>query len=285
MRHGSIRKQENKKPMFIIYTDLDGTLLDENYSYEGAKEAVEELIKRGIPIVLCTSKTRKEVEVYRTQLGIKDPFISENGGAIFIESDYFEFDYRYDYELSSGGHKLKVIQLGTKYEKLRRKLKEVEEEGKGRFKIRGFGDMSAEEIALDSGLSLKEAELSKMREYDEAFKIIVGEKERIREKIEEKGLHFTIGTRYFHIIGANDKGKAVEILNALYKKKYPDIKTVGLGDSLNDLSMLHSVDIPVLVAKPGGRHEDIEGDRRIRNEEGVGPIGWRNAIEDIILRI
>ncbi|MDI6886082.1 MAG: mannosyl-3-phosphoglycerate phosphatase [archaeon] len=271
---------------YIVYTDVDGTLLDEKYSYDAAKEAIEELIKREIPIVFCTSKTRREIEVYRSQLGIKDPFISENGGAIFIASNYFEFDYGYDYELSSDDQRYRVIELGTKYEELRRKLKEIEEESQGTFKIIGFGDMSAEEVAMDSGLSLQEAELSKMREYDEAFKVRAGERARIFEKIEEKGLHFTIGGRYCHILGDNDKGKAVKILNALYKKKYARMETIGVGDSFNDLPMLRSVDIPVLVAKPDGRHESIEEERdiRIREEEGVGPVGWRNAIENIILR-
>lgn len=271
---------------YIVYTDVDGTLVDENYSYEAAKKVIEELITREIPIVFCTSKTRREIEVYRSQLGIKDPFISENGGAIFIASNYFEFDYRYDYELSSDDQRYRVIELGTKYEELRRKLKEIEEESQGTFKIIGFGDMSAEEVAMDSGLSLQEAELSKMREYDEAFKVRAGERARIFEKIEAKGLHFTMGGRYCHILGDNDKGKAVKILNALYKKKYARMETIGVGDSLNDLPMLRSVDIPVLVAKPDGRHESIEEERgiRIRKENGVGPIGWRNAIENIILR-
>jgi mannosyl-3-phosphoglycerate phosphatase len=271
---------------YIVYTDVDGTLVDENYSYEAVKGAIEELITREIPLVFCTSKTRREIEVYRSQLGIKDPFISENGGAIFIASSYFEFEYRYDYELSSDGQRYRVIELGTRYEELRRNLKEIEEESQGTFKLRGFGDMSAEEVAMDSGLSQQEAELSKMREYDEAFKVIAGEKERIVERIEEKGLHFTMGGRYCHILGANDKGKAVEILNALYTKRYARMKTIGLGDSLNDLPMLRAVDIPVLVAKPDGRHESIEEERdiRIRKEEGVGPIGWRNAIEALLLR-
>jgi mannosyl-3-phosphoglycerate phosphatase len=270
---------------YVIYTDIDGTLVDEKYSYEAAKKTVEELIKREIPIVLCTSKTRAEIERYRSQLGIKDPFISENGGAIFIESDYFEFEYGYDDELSSDGRRYRVIELGTNYEELRRHLKEIEEESKGTFNIRGFGDMSAEEIAADSGLSRQEAELSKMREYDEAFKIIAGEKERIFEKIEEKGLHFTMGGRYCHILGDNDKGKAVEILNALYTQRYARITTIGVGDSFNDLPMLRAVDIPVLVAKPDGRHEYIDEEKvRMRKESGVGPVGWKNVMEELILK-
>ncbi|RZN33713.1 MAG: HAD-IIB family hydrolase [Methanophagales archaeon ANME-1-THS] len=270
---------------YIVYTDLDGTLLDEQYSYEVVKKTVEALIKRAIPIVLCSSKTRAEIELYRSHLKIKDPFISENGGAIFIESDYFEFDYGYDRALSSDDRRYRVLELGTNYEELRRNLKEIEEESAGSLKIRGFGDMSAEEIAVDSGLSLEEAELSKLREYDEAFKIIAGEKERMVEKIEERGLHFTLGGRYYHILGDNDKGKAVEILNALFKQRYTVITTIGIGDSFNDLPLLRAVDIPVLVAKPNGSHEYLGEEKlSVRREAGIGPVGWKNVMEELILR-
>lgn len=270
---------------YVIYTDMDGTLIDEHYSSEVVEKTVEELLRREIPIVLCTSKTRAEIELYRSSLGLKDPFIAENGGAIYIESRYFEFDYSYDSEVASEGRSYRVIELGTNYDVLRRVLKEIEEESAGTLELRGFGDMTAEELAMDSGLSLREAELAKMREYDEAFKVITGEKERIFEKVEEKGLHFTAGGRYCHILGDNDKGKAVEILNALFKKRYAMITTIGIGDSFNDLPLLRAVDIPVLVAKPDGSHEYLaEAKVRVRKESGVGPVGWKNVVEDLILR-
>jgi hypothetical protein len=48
--------------------------------------------------------------------------------------------------------------------------------------------------------------------------------------------------------------------------------------------MLRAVDIPVLVAKPDGRHEYLEEKVRVRKESGVGPVGWKNAMEELILR-
>jgi len=75
---------------FVIFTDLDGTLLDaETYSYEAARPALAMLKKRQIPVVLCTSKTRAETEAIARRLGLKHPFIVENGGAIFIPQGYF----------------------------------------------------------------------------------------------------------------------------------------------------------------------------------------------------
>ena len=42
---------------FIIFTDLDATLLDENYSWEKAIPALNELNKLKIPLILNSSKT------------------------------------------------------------------------------------------------------------------------------------------------------------------------------------------------------------------------------------
>ncbi|MBC7081498.1 MAG: mannosyl-3-phosphoglycerate phosphatase [Thermoplasmatales archaeon] len=227
--------------MIVIFTDLDGCLLDKNYSYKHAKSAIDFIINSNIPIVICSSKTRAEIEFLRKEIGIKDPFIVENGAAIFIPHSYFGFPYQYSKVVG----KYKVIELGTKYSIIRRKLKEITEMSK--CKIIGFGDMSTEELAIDCGLSLKIAKLAKKREYDEPFKILDGKEENVIEAIKKCGLNYTKGDRYYHLIGNNNKGKAVEILIELYKTKFGEIKTVALGSSINDLSMLEVVDTPFLV--------------------------------------
>jgi predicted mannosyl-3-phosphoglycerate phosphatase (HAD superfamily) len=52
--------------MIVIFTDLDGTLLDDSsYSFEPAHEALAEVRIRKIPLILCTSKTRAEKEAWR----------------------------------------------------------------------------------------------------------------------------------------------------------------------------------------------------------------------------
>ena len=76
----------------IVFTDLDGTLLDHNnYRWEAARPALEQLRARRMPVVLCTSKTRAEVLPLWEELGLRDPFVVENGGAVYIPRDYFPF--------------------------------------------------------------------------------------------------------------------------------------------------------------------------------------------------
>src|SRR5215467_11671757 len=68
----------------LVFTDLDGTLLDENYSWRGAESALAELRRLRVPLILCTSKTRAEVQKLRTALKNNDPYSVENGGMVVI---------------------------------------------------------------------------------------------------------------------------------------------------------------------------------------------------------
>ena len=262
----------------VIFTDLDGTLLDRlTYSYASVAPALELLRQKKIPVVFCSAKTRAEQEVYRRELGIGDPFIVENGGAIFIPHGYFPFSF--DYDRTLGGYF--VIEIGMPYQQVRLILE------KTRTKIgidfKGFGDMSPEEIAKETGLDLDMARRAKEREYDETVKL-EGKREtieRVMDAIEKAGLNYVHGGTYYALMGGNDKGKAVAILTELFRRKLGEIQTIGIGDSLNDRPLLSTVDIPILVKKPEGQWEEM-GLPRLRRVEGIGPLGWRQAIEEFI---
>ena len=261
----------------VVFTDLDGTLLDRStYSYTQALPAVKLLSQNKIPLVFCSAKTRAEQEVYREELGILDPFIVENGGAIFIPQDYFPFGF--EYHRTQNGYL--VIELGTAYQELRDTLQQIRLDTGANF--RGFGDMSVEEVAGYTGLSLKAACQAKQREYEETLRLEgeTQEVEKVLDAIRKAGLNCAHGGSYYDVMGDSDKGRAVTILIELFRRKLGELKTVGLGDSLNDLPLLSVVDIPILVQKPGGYWEEIKLPNLWRIE-GVGPKGFRRAIEEL----
>jgi len=137
----------------VIFTDLDGTLLDhETYSFSAAVPALEILNEKGIPLVFCSSKTRAEIEYWRDKLGNRHPFISENGGGIFIPLSYLaEDDVRAAVPKAKIVHEYHVLVLGTTYRVLRGALRDLRVSG---FDIKGFGDMSAPEqspLGFNSG--------------------------------------------------------------------------------------------------------------------------------------
>jgi mannosyl-3-phosphoglycerate phosphatase len=252
----------------IVFTDLDGALLDEGYSYSDVQDRIKKLQEKKIPLIICTSKTRGEIEIYTKELGIKDPFISENGGAIFIPKGYFNFSFPFDKE----DEKYNVIELGTPS----KSLVEIINKIKKVYNIKCFHEMTPEELARDTGLPLERAKKAQEREYDVAFKINeIDAEESIRQLIKESRYQFIRGTRYWHLLGNNDKGKAVRILCDLLRKKYGEIKTIAIGESPNDFSMLDVVDRPYLVRRRNSMHAS----EKYIKAWGTGPDGWNYAIK------
>jgi mannosyl-3-phosphoglycerate phosphatase len=259
--------------MDIVVTDLDGTLLDEEtYSFEAARPGLAVLKSRMIPLVFCTSKTRSEVEYWRNSIGNGDPFIVENGAAVYIPEGHFEFP------IPGARHRgaYDVLQLGTEYAELVSTLENASVESACR--IRGFHEMTAAEVSALCGLGPELAEMAKRREFDEPFVVLDPEREReLVAAIERAGKQFTRGGRFCHITGNNDKALALRRLLELYRRLDPGLRTVGLGDGLNDARMLNAVDVAILIrsrgidrlqaAVPQGKPTVLPG-----------PAGWNEAI-------
>ncbi len=257
----------------VIFTDLDGTLLHpRDYSFEAARGALDRVRAEGVPLVITSSRTRAEIEPIRRKLGNNHPFISENGGGIFIPAGYFHAGSRMRVE----GYE--VISLGRPYGEVRAALIDIRASLKAR--VKGFGDMDAVEIAGLTGLSVEEAELARLRDFDEPFVFEGGMEEELLRLIEEKGFNWTRG-RLYHMLGRHDKGAAARVLKRYYRALYADVVFVAVGDGRNDEPLFREADYPVLVKKEDGSFEEIASVECIR-ADGVGPEGWGKAINGIL---
>lgn len=266
----------------IIFTDLDGTLLDhKTYAFTAALPAIELVKEKGIPLVFCSSKTRAEIEYWRERLENLHPFISENGGGIFIPLSYFlANDIGAVWPTTEMTKGYSVLVLGTPYPLLRGALEELRSNG---FEVKGFGDMSATEVAELTGLSMEEAKLARRREFDEPF-AFYGDQTKLGTllvSIQEKGLRYAQG-RFYHLMGDSDKGKAVDVLKGLYQRKFGDIVTIALGDSPVDFPMLEKVDYPMLVRNYKGEHDRRIALPNLIRAEGIGPEGWNKTVLKLI---
>jgi mannosyl-3-phosphoglycerate phosphatase len=259
--------------MFV--TDLDGTLLDANYSYEAAQLALKLLSDLQIPLVLCTSKTRAEVEVYRLWLDNPHPFIVENGGALYIPEGYFPLSI--NTPIHRDGYA--VIEFGSPYQKLVHGLR-VASLASG-CSVRGFHQMSVEEVSVRCGMTRMAAWLAKQREYDEPFDILSGEAGKLLDAIQRQKKRWTRGGAFYHILGANDKAHCVNLLRYYYEKMFGRMVLVGLGDGINDAGFLKSVDIPLLLesAAINDLKRMVPRGRICRSG---GPQGWNAAVLEVI---
>jgi mannosyl-3-phosphoglycerate phosphatase len=257
-------------PRYVVFADLDQTALP----------AVQALRAQGIPLVLVSSKTRAELEPIRRRLQHRDPFIVENGAAVFVPQGLFTFPLERVRTKSS----YDVIELGMPYHMLRDVLKQIEDAVE--TPLHGFGDLSVDEIMQITGLSHNEATLATIREYDEPF-LLEGPQavvEEVCRQIVVRGLRWTKSGRFFHLTGDNDKGEAIELLMRCYQREQrlrfqPDpVESVGIGDSIADVPLLAVVDHPILVQKPDGSFDtDVLLPRLVRTR-GIGAAAWKEAV-------
>lgn len=267
----------------VIFTDLDGSLLDATtYSYEAAEQALAAIQQQGAPLILVSSKTRSEIEPLRLRLDNHHPFIVENGGALFIPRGYFPFPV--GHAMTNGDYQ--IIEIGTPYAMLRTALKKIGEILGCR--LRGFGDLSVEEVARLTGLSPADALLAKQREYDEPFVIekrVIAWSDLLRAA-DTQGLRCTKGGRFYHLMGSNDKGTASKLLAQYYRQlaqvEGHSLTTIGLGDSLNDLPLLATVDYPILVQKPDRSYDPNVHLPHLIRADGIGPVGWNRSLIDLL---
>jgi len=264
----------------VFFTDLDGTLLDhQTYTWTAARPALRALTRGHQPLVIVTSKTRAEVLPLLCELERREPFVVENGGAIYVPAGYFPFQIA---DADRAGRDWQRVTLGTPYQTLVAALRTAAL--RARVSVRGFSQMPVREIAERTGLELTAARRARRREFDEPFIILDGTRRawpRLRAEIRRLGLRATRGSRFFHIMGANNKGVTVRRLRTWFERlSGSPVRAVGLGDSPNDIPMLRAVTVPVLVARPGGRYdsETSEAVPTARRAGGIGPQGWNRAV-------
>jgi mannosyl-3-phosphoglycerate phosphatase len=262
--------------MKIVISDLDGTLLhSQTYSFDAAQSALDRLRKERIPLVVCTSKTRAEVEYWRGRLNNDEPFIVENGGALYVPRGYFPFPLtgackRDGYE---------VIEFGTPYSELVQALDEASRESA--CEVLGFHQMTVAEISVRTLLPVRQAEMAKQREYDEPFEILGTGTHTLLRAIEDRGYRWTRGDRYYHITGNHEKALAVRCLIALYRRAFGSVTTIGLGDGYNDAQFLNSVDIPVIIRSRAAMGLKVSVPAAVITS-APGPHGWNEGVVNIL---
>lgn len=254
----------------LVITDLDGCLLDaHDYSWEPARPALAALRAAGAGLVLASSKTRAEIELLAGELReLVDvtALIVENGAAVVRPG-------------------AADIVLGVPRAGLVEALRELSRRVGAR--VRGFHEMSAEQVTALTGLAPASAARALRREYDEPFVFEDGDAaaaKTLATAAAERGLCVTRGGRLFHLTGPHDKGGALRALIESERAAGRAFTTLALGDAPNDVAMLRAAERALVVPRPDGR-VDVELARALPDVECAprpGPRGWCDAVVSVL---
>lgn len=254
------------KQQLLIFTDLDGTLLDHHtYRFDAASQALAEIKARGYPLVLVSSKTAAELQSVQQQLGIRFPFVSENGAAV-----YWYLQDKLCTEVFAPDRQLILEHIN----RLR--------ENHG-YSLTGFSDCDVSEIVELTGLDYASAARAADREYTEPL-LWQDTEQRFIEfsaQLASEGLRVLQGGRFRTVMGRYDKAMTMNYLKDTLVQDGPVI-TVALGDSPNDNEMLNNADIAVVIASAHSSKLSVSGPSWIIHTEKPGPEGWQQAMDQIL---
>lgn len=252
-------------PRLVVFSDLDGTLLDERYRHDAADATLARLRAARVPLVLTSSKTRAEMVRIRAELAPGQPVIFENGCGIATPGADGEDE---------------IERFGPDYAALRTTIAAVRTETGADF--RGFGDMSEDEVAERTGLPRDDARRARAREASEpgVFTGSDEDLETFRRALAAHALRLVRGGRFLHVMPRTDKADAVRRVAARLRAAEPDAPwlTIVAGDSDNDADMLRAADRAVVIRRRDGSWLELGRDAQVLRSEAVGPAGWAECI-------
>ncbi len=260
----------NKSRIWIV-SDVDGTLMDHFYDLTPAKETIAWLQRLGIPVILCTSKTKSEVKIIRNDLNLKDPYIVENGGAIYGEY--------------SNGKEWEII-LGKSYTILEKILNNLSENIN--FKLRPLNTLNDDEATNLTGLEGESLKLMRDRHWSMPFlnppDIFDKDLKRLCQIYD---VEIFRGNRMSHLLSKNSN-KGIAIKKLLNKNKNFNAQIIGLGDSPNDLPLLNNSKYKIVISGIKGPNQillnQLKGTDVCISKKPHG-YGWKEEVFKLVTKL
>lgn len=210
-------------PRLVLFSHVDGVLSEP--ASTPVVNAVSLLARARVPLVLCSSRTRAEIEHIALALGTRHPFVCEHGNALFVPRGYFPFPVGNSREIAG----YDVVEFGRRYPSVVDTLHRTAE--RVSVPVRGFSDMSVEEVADEYGLSMLVARLAKLRDYGELFRVLDGSRgglEHLTAALDAAGLPCIRGPRYHHVGAAVDTTLGISMLCEMYQRACGPVSTVSI---------------------------------------------------------
>lgn len=256
--------------MIVVFSDLDGTLLDhDSYSFEAAKPALALLKSRRIPLVLASSKTEAEMRPIAEAMGLEGPMIVENGAGIAHTSAIAAPDKSTETHAAL----MEAVRQLPKYLQ-------------GCFE--GFSAWDLTRVMAETGLSAEAAARAKTRRFSEPgrFSGTQAQKAEFVRLLGASGFSAVQGGRFFTLMPKTSKAERMaEVAASLAASSGQSVRSVALGDGMNDLDMLQAADCGIIIANPSHAPLPVtkrERDGFILRSTEIGPIGWNQMIHNLV---
>ena len=244
----------------IFFSDIDGTLINNNsFNYGKNIETIKELLNANHYVIFNSSKTFAEIDHILKSENLSIPFICETGGAVYCPRGFFgeSEERRGDYD---------VIFESAKISDFSKKIEPILL-SKFKDEMLFFNHMSLKMKERFSGLSGKDLERASSRNFSILFNLTIIK-----------------GGRFSHICSNFNKYSAMKFILKKISHNSPEqiYRTVGIGDSSNDIEMLNQTDYKCVVQSVNNTSL-IAGltSKNFILSTTQAPEGWQECVDNI----
>ena len=262
---------------YLIFTDLDGTLLNHNnYSFGNNKKLISTIINNKNEIIFNTSKTFSECKKLLKELKLSNmPFSTENGAVLYFPK--IRFNKIKNSSSFEKFWKVRIAKLSSKvwHQFLKQKQK------KYNFLI--AQDLSPNilkrYVNLNNTNMMLDREASQIILWDDNLTNLKLFKKEL--KFEKDGI-FIKGSRFMQISSICNKRIAKKLISHVYDIQFRDKysrDTIALGDSRNDIDMLNSCKYSCLIKNSSDTYPKLRLNKKnVFKSSKIAPDGWSEVL-------
>jgi predicted mannosyl-3-phosphoglycerate phosphatase (HAD superfamily) len=250
----------------VLYIAVDGLIPPRGKSVAGLDEFTAALDHAGIPAVWVTNRSRLEFDAARRKHAHTHPFIAEGGSGVYLPEGYFHLRPEKTVRLG----RFTCVPMAEALPAAAHALEALSEETN--VPVVALSSLSPRELAQNTGLPQREAELVRQRDFDELFFFAGASEKDIqrfvqagREKKYELRQH---GVMWSLAIGASLK-RCIQSLSKLYDRalRYHPV-ILGIAKSEESTELFSACDRSILLTD-GNKEEEEVSDASPRGDHGA----------------
>jgi predicted mannosyl-3-phosphoglycerate phosphatase (HAD superfamily) len=268
----------------VLYIAVDGLIPPRGRSAAGLDEFTAALDHAGIPAVWVTNRSRLEFDAARRKHAHTHPFIAEGGSGIYLPEGYFNL--RPEKTIRLG--RFTCVPMAETLPAAGNALEGLSEETN--VPVVALSSLSPRELAQNTGLPQREAELVRQRDFDELF-FFAGASEKDIQRFVQAGREKKYELRQHEVmwslaIGASLK-RCVQSLSKLYDRALRYHPTImGIAKAEESKELFAACDRSIVLAE-GNNEEESDAfpqatrGARTRRYSLRDPEVWQLILEQI----
>jgi len=239
----------------VLYLAVDALIPARGKAIAGLDEFMAALDHAGIPVVWVSSRTRLQLDDPRRKTGHTHPFIAEDGCGAYLPEDYFHL--KPDKNTIRLG-RFTCIPVAQRQPAAENALEDLAEAvGVQPVPLRS---LSPRELAQNSGLPSREAELLRQPDFDELFFLAgASDADVARLKAEAQGRNLQLrehGVLWSLAAGANMKACVKELTKLYDRALRYHAASVAIAISLDAQTLFPACDRQILLTETSREHDE-----------------------------